>query len=149
MIKFDLCLVNQRLPSTISKNLIEVDVAPKSTLYIRFHSPENTFAAHFVEDKFCEVAMSEADELSQEWLSANSIYQPYVPKVVNTEDIRPNGKRQSESIENDASSSKLQSQQPSGNLPKWFKNPKFFKIPKNVEYFRLTNEVSKFLKLEN
>ncbi|OZC06178.1 hypothetical protein X798_06838, partial [Onchocerca flexuosa] len=29
MVKFDLCLVNQRLQSTVSKNLIEVGVAPK------------------------------------------------------------------------------------------------------------------------
>ncbi|CAG9538375.1 unnamed protein product [Cercopithifilaria johnstoni] len=43
VVKFDLCLANQRLPSTVSKNLIEVGVAPKSSLYIRFHSPQNTF----------------------------------------------------------------------------------------------------------
>uniref|UniRef100_A0A8R1TLU7 TUG-UBL1 domain-containing protein n=1 Tax=Onchocerca volvulus TaxID=6282 RepID=A0A8R1TLU7_ONCVO len=121
MVKFDLCLVNQRLQSTVSKNLIEVGVAPKSSLYIRFHSPENTFAAHFVRDKFCEIPMSEADELSKEWLSVNSIYQPYIPIVANTGDIRPSGKRQSESTESDAGSSKLEQKHCSGNLPKWFK----------------------------
>ncbi|VDO44023.1 unnamed protein product [Onchocerca flexuosa] len=121
MVKFDLCLVNQRLQSTVSKNLIEVGVAPKSSLYIRFHSPENSFAAHFVQDKFCEVPMSEADELSKEWLSVNGIYQPYNPTVASSGDIRPSGKRQSESPENVAGSSKLEQQHCSGNLPKWFK----------------------------
>uniref|UniRef100_A0A0R3RVP6 UBX domain-containing protein n=1 Tax=Elaeophora elaphi TaxID=1147741 RepID=A0A0R3RVP6_9BILA len=122
MVKFDLCLANQKLPSTVLKNLIEVGVAPKSSLYIRFHSPENTFAAHFMRDKFCEVPMPEADELSREWLSVNSAYQPYVPKVINSEDVRPNGKRQSELIENDAGPSKMK-QRPSENVPKWFKKP--------------------------
>ncbi|EJD74408.1 hypothetical protein LOAG_18273 [Loa loa] len=120
MIKFDLCLANQRLPSTTSKNLIEVGVAPKSSLYIRFYSPENTFAAHFVQDKFCEVPMPEADELSREWLSVNGIYQPYVPKVKNAEDVRLNGKRQSEATENAAGPSKSK-QRPLGSVPKWFK----------------------------
>ncbi|VBB30363.1 unnamed protein product [Acanthocheilonema viteae] len=119
-VKFDLCLANQRLSSTTLKNLIEVGIAPKSVLYIRFHSPENTFDANFVRDKFCEVPMAEADELSREWLSVNSTYQPYVPKVINVEDVRPNGKRQSKSIESDAGPSKLK-QRPVENLPKWFK----------------------------
>ncbi|EJW88851.1 hypothetical protein WUBG_00242 [Wuchereria bancrofti] len=122
VIKFDLCLANQKISSTTLKNLIEIGVAPKSSLYIRFYSQENTFAAHFVRDKFCEVSMLEADELSRKWLSVNGIYQPYVPKVTNAEDVRPNGKRQSESLGNDAGPSKLK-QRPSGNLPKWFKKP--------------------------
>ncbi|KAK6109401.1 GLUT4 regulating protein TUG family protein [Brugia pahangi] len=122
LIKFDLCLANQKLSSTTLKNLIEIGVAPKSSLYIRFYSQENTFAAHFVRDKFCEVSMPEADELSRKWLSVNGIYQPYVPKVTNAEDVRPNGKRQSESLANDAGPSKLK-QRPSENLPKWFKKP--------------------------
>ncbi|CAG9531230.1 unnamed protein product [Cercopithifilaria johnstoni] len=72
--------------------------------------------------------MPEADKLSQEWyvlqcrLSVNSTYQPYIPKVINAEDVRPNGKRQSGSIENDAGPSKVK-QRPSENLPKWFKKP--------------------------
>ncbi|VDN87400.1 unnamed protein product, partial [Brugia pahangi] len=113
LIKFDLCLANQKLSSTTLKNLIEIGVAPKSSLYIRFYSQENTFVAHFVRDKFCEVSMPEADELSRKWyvlsqrLSVNGIYQPYVPKVTNAEDVRPNGKRQSESLANDAGPSKL------------------------------------------
>uniref|UniRef100_A0A915PIT6 TUG ubiquitin-like domain-containing protein n=1 Tax=Setaria digitata TaxID=48799 RepID=A0A915PIT6_9BILA len=119
---FDLCLANQKLPSTTAKNLIEVGVAPKSSLYIRFHSSENAFAAHFILEKFCEVPIAEANELSLEWLSVNSIYQPYNPKVENAKDVRPHGKRQSEAAESGAGPPKLR-QQPSENLPKWFRKP--------------------------
>ncbi|VDK75741.1 unnamed protein product [Litomosoides sigmodontis] len=122
-VKFDLFLANQRLSPTVLKNLIEVNVAPKSSLYIRFHSPEKAFTDHFMRDKFCEVPMSEADELSRKWLSVNSVYEPYVPKVISAEGGKPpNGKRQLDSMENDAGPSRMK-QRPLENLPRWFKRP--------------------------
>ncbi|VDN31831.1 unnamed protein product [Gongylonema pulchrum] len=62
--------------------------------------------------------MAEANELSKEWLSVNSIYRPYDPKVLVMNDARTNAKRQSDEEKDVAGPSKLR-QQPS--LPKWFK----------------------------
>lgn len=55
-------------------------------------------------------------------LSINSIYQPYVPKLRNVDDVRSIGKRQSEVTDSEAGPSKLK-QRPTENLPKWFRKP--------------------------
>ncbi|VDN05816.1 unnamed protein product [Thelazia callipaeda] len=117
--KFDICLANHKLSPTDQKSLIDVGVAPKSSLYVQFHSSDNTFDSHFFRDKFPEASLSVADAMSREWLSVNSDYKPYIPVLTASRDVRPSGKRQQDRAGERGIPPKLSQQ----SLPKWFKRP--------------------------
>ncbi|KAK6061354.1 hypothetical protein COOONC_00982, partial [Cooperia oncophora] len=63
-----------------SKNFVDVDLAPKSTVLVKFKDSV-TLESILLEDSLQECTQDEADSLSSKWLSENSIFKPYTPLV--------------------------------------------------------------------
>ncbi|CAI4222547.1 unnamed protein product [Auanema sp. JU1783] len=104
--------LNDPVEQSETKNLVEANVAPKATIYVKFKSDvsiEQTLAFNTIR----AVCTSEADSIGGEWLSANSIYQPFKGALLPEE--RPAIPKRSADYEN-------QHQPPAKSQgPKWLK----------------------------
>ncbi|CAJ0948324.1 unnamed protein product, partial [Mesorhabditis belari] len=63
------------------KTLIDVGVAPSSTIYVKFSPPMAACEDIFKVDSVKEVMEEEANQSSKEWLSTNEAYKPWVGTV--------------------------------------------------------------------
>ncbi|CAB3398537.1 unnamed protein product [Caenorhabditis bovis] len=73
--KMKFFLGNQHIKTCATKNFVDIELAPKSTIVARFHGEELNALNLIKGVKECEIA--EADAISAEWLSVNTVYQPF------------------------------------------------------------------------
>uniref|UniRef100_A0A915C5H5 G patch domain-containing protein 11 n=2 Tax=Parascaris univalens TaxID=6257 RepID=A0A915C5H5_PARUN len=120
---FDLCFaLNQRIPNDSKKTLIDTDLAPSSTVFVRFYERTNDYASLFSNATFTEATQEEANNVSKEWLSTNAIYRRYDPRV--SEESRASQvatKRQSDEVSHYSAPATRRFPSPSATAPKWFK----------------------------
>uniref|UniRef100_A0A9J2P754 UBX domain-containing protein n=1 Tax=Ascaris lumbricoides TaxID=6252 RepID=A0A9J2P754_ASCLU len=120
---FDLCFaLNQRIPNDNKKTLIDADLAPSSTIFVRFHEKTDDYASLFSNAAFTEATHEEANNVSKEWLSTNAVYRRYDPRV--NEESRASqvpAKRQSDEASHYSAPPTRRFPSPSATAPKWFK----------------------------
>ncbi|CAJ0948272.1 unnamed protein product, partial [Mesorhabditis belari] len=97
------------------KTLIDVGVAPSSTIYVKFSPPMAACEDIFKVDSVKEVTEEEANQSSKEWLSTNEAYKPWVG-TVGPEAPRPMVRRPDE---NQDAGPSVKREPPM--LPKWLK----------------------------
>uniref|UniRef100_A0A0K0DJX5 TUG-UBL1 domain-containing protein n=1 Tax=Angiostrongylus cantonensis TaxID=6313 RepID=A0A0K0DJX5_ANGCA len=108
--------LNHKLVHSNTTNFVDADVAPKSTVFIKFIDPSVNFESVCV-GSLQECSHKEADNLCSEWLSQNTVFQPFTAVVADHSPIS-------------SSTSKMCSTLPDGAIrpsfkantaPKWFK----------------------------
>lgn len=72
--------LNHKLEESEVRNFVDADLAPKSTVLIKFMD-SSSFESNLREGMFQECTHDEADRLSSEWLSPNTVFKPYTAVV--------------------------------------------------------------------
>ncbi|CEF64303.1 Hypothetical protein SRAE_1000255800 [Strongyloides ratti] len=88
--KFDLSLViTSVIERSATKDLIDVDIAPASTLRLKHKNFTftNNIMTHFKEDLVSLVSDEEATNICNDWLKGNTIFTPFAPTI----NPRPSG----------------------------------------------------------
>ncbi|KJH47365.1 hypothetical protein DICVIV_06570 [Dictyocaulus viviparus] len=109
--------LNQKLEDVASLNFVDVDVAPKSTVFIKFSDPAVNFES-LCQKSLRECSQNEADDLCSEWLQHNTIFEPFTAVVLDADEIL------SRSTGIISGKSNLESTNKPGKTsmaPKWFK----------------------------
>lgn len=82
--------LNVPLEESDARNLVDADIAPKSTLQIKLENSNSERIT--IGETLQECSQKEADRLSKEWLSRNTVFKPYAAVV---EEDERSGKRPS------------------------------------------------------
>ncbi|WKY09319.1 hypothetical protein Q1695_002017 [Nippostrongylus brasiliensis] len=78
--QFTLSLVNLKIKESDTENFVDADLAPKSTVLVKFKD-SSSFESHLQKDALKECSQDEANRMSSEWLSHNTVFKPYTAVV--------------------------------------------------------------------
>lgn len=76
--------LNHKLEDSDTLNFVDADVAPKSTVFIRFNDPSFDFES-LCSGSLQECTQKEADNFCFEWLSQNTIFKPFTAVMPDAE----------------------------------------------------------------
>ncbi|KAJ1347974.1 hypothetical protein KIN20_003176 [Parelaphostrongylus tenuis] len=109
--------LNQKLEESNTMNFVDADIAPKSTVFIKFNDPSVDFESLCVES-LQECTHNEADSLCSEWLSHNTVFKPFTAVVPDGDHtISSSTNRTSVMPSHDSIRPSLKA----STAPKWFK----------------------------
>ncbi|EYC38036.1 hypothetical protein Y032_0748g2029 [Ancylostoma ceylanicum] len=108
-------VLNEKIEETDTKNFVDLDIAPKSTLYLKFKDGNVDVESIFV-GSLMQCTQEEANKLSADWLSHNSTFVPFTGVIMEND---RNGKRPASN--HPPSSEFVPPPQKAGPAPKWLK----------------------------
>ncbi|KHJ75623.1 hypothetical protein OESDEN_24761 [Oesophagostomum dentatum] len=115
-IPFSLHLVlNENIENTDMKNFVDCDMAPKSTVYLKFKG--GIGSESLTCKNLLECTHEEANKLSADWLSSNSEFVPFAGIIAEAD---RNGKRPASNV-HAPSSEFVPPAHKAGPAPKWLK----------------------------
>ncbi|CAJ0589722.1 unnamed protein product [Cylicocyclus nassatus] len=116
-VPFSLHLVlNEPVEDTDAKNFVDMDLAPKSTVFLKLKDSKINIDT-LISQRLLECTNEEANKLSADWLSVNTIFTPFVGVVVEGD---RNGKRPASSV-HATTSEFVPPPQKATPAPKWLK----------------------------
>ncbi|KIH47421.1 hypothetical protein ANCDUO_22519 [Ancylostoma duodenale] len=114
-------VLNEKIEETDMKNFVDLDIAPKSTLYLKFKDGNVNVESIFdirisIDGSLMQCTQEEANKLSADWLSQNSTFVPFTGVILEND---RNGKRPA--TNHPQSSDFVPPPQKAGPAPKWLK----------------------------